>query len=267
MQEPPVVEWPFDLWGFTLRAELLMVIGTIFWEFFMKSCDDLTKQSINKLARNISKYNNTLYGIFSLLMAICSIFIFFQRDLNSLHTSNNDIQTSNLSQIWCEQLLTSSNQFKNLFVIFYFSKIYEITDLILVISMSSSVSLHFRTHHYTTLLVVATSVHGNLACMFPTLLLNATHHFFMYVYFGVGIQSFRKILPFSGTLQLVVGVGCALNSIYFKGCGINSDPNSSTINAQLFCLFMYCVYFSLHMYDLHKERKESNTLSKQQKND
>jgi hypothetical protein len=45
--------------------------------------------------------------------------------------------------------------------------------------------------------------------------LNTLHHFFMYAYFG-GLVSFRSILPFTGCLQLVLGVAGEFYIIWAK---------------------------------------------------
>lgn len=50
--------------------------------------------------------------------------------------------------------------------------------------------------------------------------LNTLHHFFMYAYFG-GIASFRSVLPFTGCLQLVLGIAEDLYIIWVK----TSDKN------------------------------------------
>jgi hypothetical protein len=54
-------------------------------------------------------------------------------------------------------------------------------------------------------------------------ILNTLHHFFMYAYFG-GVSLFRPILPFTGYLQLLVGIMGEILIIYSKMNSHQPEP-------------------------------------------
>jgi hypothetical protein len=74
-------------------------------------------------------YNNVFYGFVSLFMFIYGVTECFKR---GIHT----------------------NTHSTLLTIYYFSKIYEMSDLILVLLNKGEVSVHFLFHHSTTLSLV-----------------------------------------------------------------------------------------------------------------
>lgn len=89
--------------------------------------------------------------------------------------------------------------------LYHASKFYEYIDIANVIAIGGDIDLHFGFHHLTTPYLTYFRViqHNEGWRVFAAL--NALHHTIMYAYFG-GASIMRVILPFTGTLQLIVGL-------------------------------------------------------------
>jgi GNS1/SUR4 family len=107
--------------------------------------------------------------------------------------------------------------------LYHASKFYEYIDVINVRASGGTIDLHFGFHHLTTPYLTFFRVlhHSEGWQIFAAL--NAFHHFLMYAYFG-GVEMVRPVLPWTGTLQLVVGILVELWMIREKSLG-NARPN------------------------------------------
>lgn len=142
---------------------------------------------------------------------------------------------------------------EELVFLFYMSKMYEFLDLVLVVLTHNEqvVGAHFRVHHITTASVVWASFYAQhdkalTAVHMLPILTNTIHHMFMYLYFG-GVTRFRKLMPFTGTIQLVVGVLVVLLSMWEK---------QQTGLQDLYVLCMYAIYLTCQIRDVKNMKQE-----------
>jgi len=170
-------------------------------------------------------------------------------------------------KIWCNRIEPPLKESDLLFYINYLSKLWEVVDLWLVALMRSPIYLPFRVHHWTTIIVAWVSAKYNLSGKLPIIFLNTFHHIFMYAYFGGNrfttyTQFFalcKFILLITGTIQLLVGILHESLIIYWR---LNGKLCNGTLEAEIFCLVMYWVYFYFWGNDLYliytmaKEKKK-----------
>lgn len=98
---------------------------------------------------------------------------------------------------------------------YHLSKFYEYVDIILVRASGVSIALHFGIHHLTTPYFTFIRVLNHNAGWKVFAILNTFHHVLMYAYFG-GAGVFRPILPWTGGIQLVVGIAKEVELIWGK---------------------------------------------------
>lgn len=77
--------------------------------------------------------------------------------------------------------------------------------------------------------------------------LNTLHHFFMYAYFG-GVASFRRVLPFTGCLQLVLGIATDFYIIW-----VNLANNNGPVIPNLISIGLLATYLSLYLNELREK--------------
>jgi hypothetical protein len=159
------------------------------------------------------KFNNVFYSLFSLALFICISSSFFA-DLSKTTTPLS------LNTIICTQSHTDFD--KRLRLIYHVSKIYEYVDIFNVLAVGGEVNTHFWVHHFTVRLVPLSLLSPSFNILkTPYLtysrvilhpigwklfaLLNTFHHSLMYAYFG-GMTVFSDVLPWTGSLQLVLGL-------------------------------------------------------------
>ena len=223
-----------------------MISFTLFFLVIVKSLGWILKKQFPNLRkyetsiRKIISFNNTLYGILSGVYCI-SFVLFHQKP-----------QSSDL-----------------LIYIYYLSKIYEFLDIVLVIILNHAkksdegLSGHFAIHHITTLSLVWACFYAPSSMIMQedrllnkkTLLgeihvapivTNTFHHFLMYIHLGGYIKMFGRLLPWSGGLQLVVGV-LAVGSQVFEKIVLYGKWN---IQAEVYVCVMYVIYFCCHIREV-----------------
>lgn len=90
------------------------------------------------------------------------------------------------------------------------SKLYEYVDIFNVLAAGGAVDLHFAFHHLTTPYLTLFWVVPDLPSTrgwSAFAALNCAHHVLMYAYFGgVAVSWTRPMLPWTGVLQLMVGI-------------------------------------------------------------
>lgn len=89
--------------------------------------------------------------------------------------------------------------------LYHASKFYEYVDIFNVRASGGVIDLHFGFHHLTTPYLTFIRVVQHNEGWKPFAALNAFHHVLMYAYFG-GVEFTRPVFPWTGALQLVVGV-------------------------------------------------------------
>ncbi|KLJ10778.1 hypothetical protein EMPG_13856 [Blastomyces silverae] len=144
--------------------------------------------------------------------------------------------------------------------IFHLSKIYEHIDILLVLATGGRIGWHFGFHHLTTPYLTYIRVLHHHTGWKLLASLNTLHHAFMYAYFG-GVAHFRPILPFTGFLQLVVGLAGEGVLVYTKSNSKSADEQVVIWPhvVSLALLGMYFVLFALELMELAAMRKSGET--------
>jgi len=170
------------------------------------------------LAKFAHRINNNAYAIFSLMLYLALLL-----------THQADIQ----QKLGC---------------IYHLSKFYEALDIYLFLLSGYFPNAHFAVHHSTTPVLTADSVIGHPASdwRLPAIL-NTLHHFFLYSFFG-GRAKFRKILPITGTAQLVVGIWKA------GGTVMETGGERGTIAFSLY--LVYAVLYAKELRDAKKAAEQ-----------
>ncbi|KAL1960750.1 hypothetical protein VTO42DRAFT_6580 [Malbranchea cinnamomea] len=88
---------------------------------------------------------------------------------------------------------------------YHYSKFYDYIYVLSVRASGGEIGLHFGVHHLTTPYLTFFRVMRHSQGWVVFAALNAFHHVLMYAYFG-GLGIVRPILPWTGGLQLVVGI-------------------------------------------------------------
>ena len=202
--------YPLSSKSSTLHFHTSLILVGLAINAFMKS---RWRQGF-PLAKSVQRINNNAYAIFSLILCLSLIFVLqaeFQQKLG---------------------------------YIYHLSKFYEAADIYLFLLSGYFPNAHFAVHHLTTPVLTADSVIGQpVADWRIPAILNTFHHFFMYSFFG-GRQQFRKILPVTGTTQLVVGI--------WKAGAIVMETGGER---ELIAVGLYLVYAVLYAKELHDVKK------------
>jgi hypothetical protein len=140
---------------------------------------------------------------------------------------------------------------------YHASKFYEYIDIINVRASGGSIDLHFGFHHLTTPYLTFFRVlhHSEGWQIFAAL--NAFHHFLMYAYFG-SVGMVRPVLPWTGTLQLVVGILVEMWMIREKSIGSMRDATPNWIAGGILV-----TYLILNTRDLIIRCREKQTKLKE----
>ncbi|PGH08132.1 hypothetical protein GX51_01285 [Blastomyces parvus] len=158
---------------------------------------------------------------------------------------------------FCTYVRTHDEQLR---YIFHLSKIYEYIDVLLVLATGGRIGWHFGFHHLTTPYLTYIRVLRHHTGWKLLASLNTLHHAFMYAYFG-GIPHFRPILPFTGILQLVVGLAGEGVIASTKGNSRSADEPvviwPHVVSMAL--LGMYFVLFALELAESAAMRKSGET--------
>ncbi|KAL2843709.1 hypothetical protein BJY01DRAFT_248484 [Aspergillus pseudoustus] len=170
-------------------------------------------------ARRGMKINNTLYAILSLSMFISITMGESQPFIPAAHTP----------------------------YIYHLSKFYEFTDILLVCAAGGPISLHFGFHHLTTPHLTFIRFLDGYEGWRVFSSANTFHHVLMYTYFA-GALMLRPLLPWTGTVQLVVGIVVDL-VIGARKCTEGEKDWQYFASAALLS-----VYFVLHLRDLRARR-------------
>lgn len=124
--------------------------------------------------------------------------------------------------------------------VFHYSKLYEYVDIINVLASGGSVNTHFWFHHLTTpyLTYIRVLTYPQGWKLFGTL--NNFHHFLMYAYFG-GWSVFGPLLPWSGYLQLIVGM---VGEVYLLSgrCGMLGEKWPHLVGLTIYVCYAVLFY-------------------------
>jgi len=133
--------------------------------------------------------------------------------------------------------------------LYHLSKFYEYSDVLLVRAAGGAIDLHFAIHHLTTPYLTFFRVVRESEGWRWVAALNAFHHGVMYAYFA-GWAAARPVLPWTGFLQLVVGIGGE------GKIALRKTREGDSAGANLVGLALLCTYFVLFLRDLVLRRVE-----------
>ena len=121
--------------------------------------------------------------------------------------------------------------------LYHGSKFYEYIDIFNVRASGGRIDLHFGFHHLTTCYLTFIRVVHNGQGWKPFAASNALHHAIMYAYFG-GLQLPRPILPWTGALQLIVGIGADIWVARDKMAEGNAWPLANLFSGCLLTIYL-----------------------------
>lgn len=148
--------------------------------------------------------------------------------------------------------------------IYHFSKFYEYLDINLVLAnhgpdyMSLSqqpIDLHFAFHHLTTPYLTWFRIIENPIPGWEVFAaLNSTHHSIMYLFFAGGFEGMglkpemlRKVLPWTGGLQLIAGIGMEVRAILLE-----RTSSHSVLKGHWIAVGLLTSYLILYIRDLRQ---------------
>ncbi|KAK2758212.1 hypothetical protein FQN54_004056 [Arachnomyces sp. PD_36] len=191
------------------------------------------------LASKIMKFHNYSYSLLSL--------IFFLTLISG--SISSFLRDAPAGETWWWRwmlLMRGENEGKGMEwmrYIYHYSKFYEYQDALYVLANGGEVHLHFGFHHLTTPYLTYSRVLQNSTGWELFAALNTFHHALMYAYFG-GMSAFRPILPYTGFLQLVLGVA---GEVYIIDHKISSGE---PIWSNLVAAGLLTAYFGLFVREL-----------------
>jgi hypothetical protein len=171
--------------------------------------------------RRIQRYSNLLVGIYSATTFVLASILAYR-----------DGRFASWDRLTCHRP-TPRGAYALLWYIFYLSKLWEFSDVYLVILNKTPVLMHFRWHHQTTPSVVLAGLLGDVSYEWPTIVCNTFLHTFMYPHFA-GLWNVHSILLVLGAWQLIVGIGFSIYALAV-GCG-------GSFYAQAWGLLIYITY-------------------------
>jgi len=127
---------------------------------------------------------------------------------------------------------------------YHLSKMYEYVDIILFVSKGghsgkADVDLHFGFHHLTTPYLSYFRFLNNYEGWRVFSFLNAFHHILMYSFFA-GVGWTHVFLPFTGFLQLIVGM------LYGLWIAKGKIERGQDVRADIFAVGLLFCYFVMH---------------------
>lgn len=138
--------------------------------------------------------------------------------------------------------------------VYHASKFYEYIDILGVRASGGDIDLHFAVHHLTTPYLTFVRVLHYSQGWRIVAALNAFHHVLMYAYFG-GVGFLRPVLPVTGTIQLLVGLGGEAWILWKKRV-----DGEQPLWPHEFVLGLLSIYLILWVRDLReKARLQSDT--------
>lgn len=182
------------------------------------------------IAQITTTLNNQLYSLFSLGLAGLLL-----NDVFQFHPLGDIIKTNNLAYIY------------------HLSKIYEYIDIFNLVASGKIIGPHMAFHHLTTPFLTHLRV-LNATDWQAFALLNCFHHFWLYGYFG-GVAVFRRILPVTGWVQLVVGIG--VDVFWLSQNWKNENPEATNRLISVLLLTRYAMLFYEELRTGRQQKQEA----------
>ncbi|KDQ49508.1 hypothetical protein JAAARDRAFT_42824 [Jaapia argillacea MUCL 33604] len=217
--------------AFLTSLPTILTSSIVFISFALSIHSHVKQNGPVPLARRLMRLSNVFYSIFSLVFCIAIVSSLWR------HVGGNNTTIS-----WF-QVGDDTLRFA-----FHLSKLYEYLDIFFVLGSGSPVSIHFAFHHLTTPYLTYARTIRSPAYWQPFVILNTFHHSLMYAYFG-GLSKFSRLLPYTGYLQLIVGILVEVASIFVHWDG----PDAVWPN--VFAASLFSCYAVLFAGDLREAGK------------
>ena len=194
----------------------------------------------------ISKWTNLLYGVASGVFCAATIEVCVHDKAFMKMISSSEYSISTLLS------LDLPANLQPYFKLYFYSKIWEAVDIVLVSLQGFPINLHFRVHHNTTpLLAWALMEHPSVAGV-VFMILNTCMHFFVYLYFGGCNGSFFFAMTrLFGHLQLIWGMILSCCYALFSGRAFSKE----ILVGSCLPFMLYCTYFILFQMEIGDEAK------------
>jgi hypothetical protein len=203
-------------------------------------------------ASTVGRGLNLMYGTASGAFCVCLLLALAMDEEFIASLRSSGISTA----VFGISVPSSLNYF---FQIYYFSKMWESTDIFMVALQGFSINLHFRVHHNTTPLLAWALLTQKSVGGIVFMALNTLMHFFVYLYFGGCSGSFMFYATrIIGHVQLLAGMlfagGTAITSVKLAGAYDGIDQQQVLIGSIL-PLFLYIIYFGLFQLEIYDDAK------------
>jgi hypothetical protein len=198
-------------------------------------------------APRTTRLNSQLYSVFSLGLA--GLFVNDVFDFCGEASSTTGGVESRL------YTLSSAD----LAYVYHLSKFYEYVDVFNLVVGGHPIGPHMAFHHLTTPVLTYFRV-PNASDWQPFAFFNCFHHFWMYAYFG-GASWFRRVLPVTGWLQLVVGIGVDAYRLVTAEGG-REDPGVFSGAVSILLLTRYAMLFQEELRRGSQQKKTNRNSEK-----
>lgn len=202
-------------------------------------------------ATTVSKWANLCYGIASGIFCTSVMF-----------TLVTDVKWQEyMLALSIDKILTADlPPMMSLFLtVYYYSKMWEAVDIVMVTLQGFPINLHFRVHHNTTPLLAWALLRYPSVSGVVFMILNTCMHFFVYLYFGGFNGSMMFFITrFFGHIQLLGGM-------LVSGCTIlaaEDRMSAEVIVGSLLPLVLYITYFALFQLEIRDETKAKLKINK-----
>lgn len=226
----------------------------------------------------VIQWNSRLYSIASALMLLL-IIQFILRD-HKLH-DDNIAESPALKRLYSVPQDSRNNASMTVQVplaplVYHLSKLYEYTDILLVLSnhgpnyrlfSQQPIDLHFGFHHLTTpYLTLFRMIRSSETGWEVFAALNCAHHVIMYAFFGGGVncvglrpEVLRRVLPWTGALQLVAGIAMEVWPLIENRGKINAQGHKKDLEGHWVALGLLSCYLVLYTRDMRMRAKDSTS--------
>eukprot|EP00466_Bigelowiella_natans_P008560 jgi/Bigna1/75561/fgenesh1_pg.35_\ len=156
------------------------------------------------------------------------------------------------------------------FLVYYYSKIWEFVDLVLVMLMGVAIHPHFSVHHTTTLTLAWCFLQYRTLSGYLFMLANVIMHVFLYAYFG-GLRApwVFAFLRLWGHVQLVFGMVASGTAMYLKMASVHENATRERDSlesksqrllavavAEGVPFILYSTYLVLYRMEIYDQQKD-----------
>jgi hypothetical protein len=202
----------------------------------------------------LSKWLNLLYGLSSGFFCAYAVY--------TLATDSNWTRLAQFTPVSKLVCAEAPSSMIHLLQIYYFSKIWEATDIFLVALQGFPINLHFRVHHNTTPILAWALLKYPTVGGVVFMILNTFMHLLIYLYFGGCNGSFMFYMTrIFGHVQLIGGIIVTAWAVYVA----REQLDMKVMVGSLLPLVLYVTYFALFQLEIYDENKAKFKATKKSK--